>query len=102
MNNSIGIYSHTTLLVLFDAVKRCVSEAGGDGDGYIICGDNYVEYANLFAKHEEGQWFTDRTDDPRQNAVNFYGVNGNEAVHFLRDDSELSLSMSEIVVGLLQ
>ena len=70
---------------MFDKVKHCVWEDGGDGDGWIVS-ENYTVYADIFEKYEtDGEkWFTEKYVVDGESIT--FG-NNQEAIIFVKDRS---------------
>ena len=81
----IHYYSKDTLEAIFNAVDRCVFEAGGDGDGWIVSRDNYLNLANFFATTEVAKRYPHRGDDDGE--VSFY--KDNESISFVNSRAKL-------------
>ena len=84
---------------LFDVVRHFVLLAGGDGDGWIICHDEYNDYqdlANKFEKfeNENGKWFTNKGQ--AEGCVTFY--NNQESISFINSREKLPKWASDIIV----
>ena len=93
---------------LFDTVTRFVLESGGDGDGWIICPNNYKDLADEFEiwQKDHGFWTTDagekRIHFPNRKDYEgeIYFTHYQESVAFVDDTSRLPIWAGDIIVKL--